>query len=172
MTPGLRALIIWLCAALAFGAAVAVVQGPGSPSDDPNPTGQRSGYLDSVGERRPAPLVTISRPARGKVTVVFLVRAAQQRGLLAALSKPKALPSNVDAVVVGGLPDVTENRFASVSDADAALARGYDMPVPRDGGYPVGYAIVGPDGSIRYRTLDPGVVGRLDEVRTMLRAVQ
>ena len=172
MTPGLRALIAWLCAAGVFGVAVAGAQTSASPLDDPKPAQQRAGYLDAVGERDTAPLVTISRPARGKVTVIFFVRSAQQRPLLSGLSKPAALPTNVDAFVVGGRPDLAESRFASVSDVDAALARGYAMPVPRDGGYPVGYAIVGPDSTIRYRTLDPDVAGRLDEVRTIVAALQ
>lgn len=172
VTAGVRALIVWLCAAAVFGAALIAVQTSAGPLDDPDPAQQRAGYLDAVGERDPAPLVTISRPAPDKVTVIFFVRAAQQRPLLAAVSKPRALPTNVDAVVVGGRPDLTDSRFASVSDVDAALARGYAMPVPRDGGYPVGYAIVGPDSTIRYRTLDPAVTARLDEVRTMVSALQ
>lgn len=165
-------LIVWLCAAAVFGAAVVAVQASAGPLDDPNPAQERAGYLDAVGERDPAPFVTISRPAPGKVTVIFFVRAAQQRPLLTALSKPRALPSNVDAFVLGGRPDLAESRFASISDVDASLARGCVMPVPRDGGYPVGYAIVGPDNTIRYRTLDPEVAGRLDEVRTIVAALQ
>lgn len=155
-----------------MGAAVAAVQTSAGPLDDPKPAHQRAGYLDAVGSRTAAPLVTISRPAEDKVTVIFFVRSAQQRPLLSALSKPQALPTSVDAFVVGGRPDLAESRFASISDADADLARGYGMPVPVDGGYPVGYAVVGPDRTIRYRTLDPGVAGRLDEVRTIVAALR
>lgn len=172
MTAGVRALVIWLSIAVVFGVAVAVIPRSASSLDDPDPANQRAGYLDAVGDRRAAPLVTISRPAAGKVTVVFFVRNAQKDPLLSALAEPKSLPAGVDAAVVGGRPDLAENRFASVSDVDAALAGGYGMPIPRDGGYPVGYAIVGPDRTVRYRTLDPGVVDRLDEVRTMLAALQ
>ncbi len=172
LSPGLRALRVWLFVAVVAGAAVVATQRSASPLDDPEPAHQRAGYLDAVGERGTAPLVTISRPAAGKVTVIFFVRTAQQRPLLSAMSKPRALPPDVDAAIVGAHPDLAESRFASVSDVDAGLARGYDMPVPRDGGYPVGYAIVGPDGTVRYRTLDPEMVSHLDEVRTMLAAVQ
>lgn len=172
VAAGVRALVVWACTAVLFGGALAVVQLRTSPLDDPDPGRQRPGYLDAVGARRTTPLVTISKPARGRVTLIFFVRAAQQLPLLRALSKPKAVPANIDVAVVGGRPYLTESRFASVTDVDAVLARGYDMPVPRDGGYPVGYAIVGPDRTIRYRTLDPGVARRLDEIRTILAAVQ
>ncbi|MGB9377780.1 MAG: hypothetical protein WCB04_09750 [Mycobacteriales bacterium] len=171
VTASVRALIIWMCTALAFGAVVLTIQLSASPLDDPVPGDQRAGYLDSVGDRRPAPLVTISRPAPGRATVVFFVRDTQRAGLLAALAEPAALPRRVDVLVVGGHPDLAEHRFVTVSDSDGALARGYAMPEPRDEGYPVGYAIVGPDGTIRYRTLDPKMAGRLDDVRTLLSAV-
>lgn len=171
MTAGVRALLIWLCAVVVFGAPLSVIQRSTSPLDDPKPARERSGYLDSVGERRTAPLVTISVPAPGKVALIFFVRGEQQQPLVSALSKSGALPSRVDVAVVGGRPDLAESHFASVTDVDAALARGYEMPKPRDGGYPVGYAIVGPDGTIRYRTLDPDVAEHLGETRTVLAAL-
>ncbi len=172
VTAGIRALVLWLCVAISAGVALAAIHVPRSPLDDPHPGQQRPGYLDAVGERRDAPLVTISRPARGRLSVIFFVRVAQQQPLRAALEKPRALPAGVDVFLVGGRPDLTEGgSITSITDGDSALARAYDMPVSRDGGYPVGYAIVGPDGTIRYRTLDPQVTARLAEVRMILLAV-
>ena len=46
-------------------------------------------------------------------------------------------------------------------DPSGQIARTYHMPVPHDGGPPVGYA-----------TLAPGLAGRLREVRTMVGALQ
>jgi hypothetical protein len=40
------------------------------------------------------------------------------------------------------------------------------MRIPRDGGYPVGYAVIGPDRTVRYRTEDPQQDRRLSEVLT------
>lgn len=51
-----------------------------------------------------------------------------------------------------------------LSDPTGKLSRALAMRVPRDGGYPVGYAVVGPDGTVRYRTEDPGQDRRMSEV--------
>ena len=172
VTPAVRAVLTWLAVAAIFGAVVLAVHREESPLDDVKPADQRPGYLDAVGPRGTAPLVTISIPARGQVAVIFFVRDAQQQRLLSALSRPGALPPNVDAAVVGGRPNLTEGPFAVVTDTDGSLARAYHMPVPRDGGYPVGYAIVGAGGAIRYRTLDPDAADHLHEVRTMAGALK
>lgn len=167
----MRALAIWLAIALVLAGALVVAHLQTNPLDDPDLAIQRPGYLDPVGARNTAPLVTGSIPAPGRNAIVFFVRGAEQKPLLAALSRPHALPSGIDAVIVGGPADLSETDAATVTDTDGALAAGYDMPTPRDHGYPVGYAIVGPRGLIRYRTLDPEVVSRLAEVRTVLRAL-
>jgi hypothetical protein len=172
VTQSVRAAGIWLATAVLLGAALLVSEHLHSPLDDPDLAIQRPGFLDAVGPRGEAPAVTTSIPTPGRVTVVFFVRRAQQQSLLAALSRPGALPPKVDAAIVGGQVDVSESPVAMLTDDDRSLARGYGMPVPRDGGYPVGYAIVGAAGLIRYRTLDPGVTRRLDEVRTMFRALR
>ncbi len=57
-------------------------------------------------------------------------------------------------------------------DASGQIAHTYRMPVPRDGGPPVGYAILDAAGRLRYATLDPGLAGRLRKVRSMVRALQ
>ena len=169
--PALRAGGLWLLLAAVLGAAMLLADHQHSPLDDPDLAMQRPGFLDAVGARSEAPPVTTSLPARGRVAVVFFTRSAQQRPLLSALSHRDALPAAVDVVVVGGPADVDEGPVAVVTDPDGSLARDYALPVPGDGGYPVGYAIVGSDGTIRYRTLDPQAAERLDEVRTILRAL-
>lgn len=168
----MRALVTWLAIAVVLGVALLAARLHTSGLDDPDLAMQRPGYLDAVGPQSAAPLVTGSIPASGHIAVVFFVRPAQQKPLLAALSRPHALPSDVDTVVVGGPANLSETAVATVTDQDGTLAEGYDMPEPRDSGYPVGYAVVGPNGLIRYRTLDPAVATRLGEVRTMLRGLK
>lgn len=171
VTHPVRALGIWLATAILFGVAMLVAGQTGSPLDDPDLSKQRSAALDAVGPRTTAPAVTTSVPAAGRITVVFFVRAAQQEPLLLQLSRPGALPSNVDAAIVGGPVNLSEAPIAVLTDADRSLARGYGMRTPRDGGYPVGYAIVDTAGVIRYRTLDPQLTRRLADVQTILKAL-
>ena len=59
----------------------------------------------------------------------------------------------------------------TVNDPGAQLARAFGLRRPRDGGAPVGYAVVDRRGQIRYRTLDPAATEELDEVGTVVRAV-
>jgi hypothetical protein len=172
VTHSVRALCIWLGIAAFFGAALVAAGHVRHPLDDPDLARQRADLLDSVGPRNMAPPITTSIPASGRVTVVFFVRRAQQRILLAELSERGALPSKVDAAIVGGPVSLSPSPVAVLTDDDGSLARSYGMPVPRDGGYPVGYAIVGGRGVIRYRTLDPRPAEWLDDVRTMLKALR
>ena len=61
---------------------------------------------------------------------------------------------------------------AMVGDPTGALAAQFGLDRPRDGGAPVGYAVVDGRGDIRYRTLDPSVAAQLDEIDTILRAAK
>ena len=55
---------------------------------------------------------------------------------------------------------------------DGSVCRTYHgMPVPRDGGPPVGYAIVDPARRVRYATLDPDYVRNAFEVGVIAGAV-
>jgi len=56
-----------------------------------------------------------------------------------------------------------------LGDSTGLIRRGLFMPIPRDGGYPVGYAVIGPDRTVRYRTKDPQQDRRLSEVLIALR---
>ncbi len=171
VTHSVRALGIWLVTAILFGVALTVAGHTGSPLDDPDQAMQRPASLDAVGPRSAAPAVTTSIPVARRITVVFFVRAAQQEALLRRLSVPGALPSNVDAAIVGGPVNLSEAPIAVLTDGDRSLARGYGMRTPRDGGYPVGYALVDTAGFIRYRTLDPQLIRHLTDVHTILTAL-
>lgn len=171
---------IWLTSALVLGTLLAVSTAGTGPLDDPDLAKQRAGMLDVVGERSIAPQVSPWRPAAGRSRVVFFVRPAQFTDLRLALDAGdgRRLIAAADLAVVvsavpAGAPDaLMGGRTPVVSDRGGQLARSYRMRLPRDGGPPVGYAIVGPDGTVRFRTEDPEVAGRIDEVLTMLKAVR
>ncbi|MEO5679166.1 MAG: hypothetical protein ABIS47_05790 [Acidimicrobiales bacterium] len=139
---------------------------------------QRSGMLDVVGPRSPAPMVAPGLPASGRVTVVFFVRPAQREALRRTLAAPDAsgLAVAADIAVVVSAPGPgpvgpPEIGPPVVVDADGRLAAGYGMRRPRDGGPPVGYAVVGRDRTVRFRTEDPGVGKSIEEALIMVEAL-
>lgn len=168
---------IWAGSALVLGALLAISTASSGPLDDADLAKQRSGMLDAVGPRSAAPLVAPGRPAEGRASVVFFVRPAELDELRATLAKSDGarLAAAADLfVVVPVLPGSGGQQASApplVSDVDGRLADGYRMRRPRDGGPPVGYAVVGPDRTVRFRTEDPGVADRVDEVLTMVEAL-
>lgn len=163
--------------AAVFGAALSASMSTPNPLDDPDLAMQRAGILDVVGPRSQAVAVQTAVPTRGRVAAVFFVRPAQTAPLLVALDGPagQELRGLVDIGIVssgtaGLLPNASPPTV--VADSDGRLAAAYRMRRPRDGGPPVGYAVVDRDGTIRYRTLDPDVVEGLDEVLTVVGAVR
>ncbi len=75
------------------------------------------------------------------------------------------------SIVYAGLkPDHQATSAPLIPDTAGQIANGYQMRRPRDGGPPVGYAIVDSSGSVRYRTLDPTVWKHLKEVQTIWNA--
>ncbi len=176
----------WVLARVAVGVTTALILGTAltlsmsdpNPLDDPDLARQRVGMLDVVGPRSPAVAVTASVPSRGRVAVVFFLRPAQAGPVISALRSPAGLR-------LGGLADIGivvasetsavrpgDPGTAAVADPEGRLAAAYRMRRPRDGGPPVGYAVVGADGTIRYRTEDPDVAAGLDEVLTIVDAVR
>lgn len=73
-------------------------------------------------------------------------------------------------VVVSAAVARTCGGVPVVEDPSGELATRLAIRHPRDGGPPVGYAVVDRAGRVRYRTLDPTVADNLDEVETMVRA--
>lgn len=135
--------------------------------------------LDVVGPRSIAAAVTAQLPAFGARTVVFFVRTAQLAPLEQALdSRAGSQLQAAAAVVIVMSPDPGANSGPATIgavpvqlDPAGRLAVAYRMRRPRDGGAPVGYAVVGRDRTVRYRTEDPDVAAGLVEVRTMVDAV-
>lgn len=81
---------------------------------------------------------------------------------------------DIGIVVSSGASDLTPSDPATAvaADPDGRVGSGISMRRPRDGGPPVGYAVVDVDGTIRYRTENPGVINGLDEVLTIVGAVR
>lgn len=162
---------VWFLAAGALGICLAAASLDRRPLDDPDLVFQRPGFLDAHGQPFPAPRVGEALPAPGRRLVVFFVRPEQIEALEAALAANTALSRNASlaAVVAGQLPERRTGGVLWLADPAGDLAAGFLMPKPRDGGPPVGYAIVDSDGMVRYRTLDPTTAKRLKEVETMLK---
>jgi hypothetical protein len=167
-----RALVtVWLAAAVGFGLLLVVAEGARGPLDDTDPAQQRPGILDLGALPRPAPRVTPDIPAPGRRAVVLLERPGRLERLCRALQEDP-FPKDVDvAVVTPAEGGVCPSDAAVVVDPTAALARRFGLSSPRGGGTPVGYAVVDSRQRIRYRTLDPHVANRLDEVATIVEAV-
>lgn len=168
---------VWSLVAVVLGAGIVAEQATQGPHDDPQQARQRPGILVPSKDARLAVPVGDDSPTWGFRTVVFFLRDPGYPALTRALRGWSALEpggTSSPADVVAVLPHAPQGAAAITpvgSDPSGALARAYDMPVPRAGGPPVGYAIVDSRLRVRYVTLDPGVVDHLDEVATMLGAV-
>lgn len=169
-----RLMAVWLAAAGVFGAALAAANADRNALDDPDLAHQRPGFLDALHPAFPAPGVVEDLPAPGRRLIVFFVRSEQEIRLRRALAGAAALQRNADVVIVtpAAATAARGSAITATTDPGGRIAAAYRMPRPRDGGPPVGYAIVDRRGNVRYETLDPGVAHRLDEVETMLRATQ
>lgn len=160
----------WVAAAVGLGLLLAVARSAQGPLDDPDQAWQRPGFLDAGELPTPAPSVAPGVPGVGRPTVVFFARYGVP--LCRALGDHRLGEKAAIAVVVDGMPPAPcAPDVAVVADPQGALAGAYGMRRPRDGGAPVGYAVVDAAGHIRYRTLDPEIVDHLGEVETMLAAL-
>ncbi|GAC1530394.1 MAG: hypothetical protein NVS3B12_04900 [Acidimicrobiales bacterium] len=173
VAPRWHLLGTWVAAALLLGGLLALSRSGYRGLDDPNQAFQRPGLLDIGSLPDHPPAVTPSLPRTGRRAVVFFTRARGLAPLELALSgsdlRRMADVAIVDEATVPAPPGA--HTVAVVAEAGDGLARSYGMRVPRDGGPPVGYAIVDRNGRVRYATIDPGDAHRLQEVRTMLSAV-
>ena len=171
LEPGRQRLMAtWLAVTLTLGGALIAAQRDRGPLDDRDLALQRPGFLDAHHRPTRAPQVAPDVPQPGRRAVVFFVRAKQVDALMRALRDGLGGQPRI-AIVLQGMaarPRVADPPL--VLDGSARLAREFAMRRPRDGGAPVGYAIVDRSGRVRYRTLDPGLTHRLREVETMLKA--
>lgn len=178
VAPPRRTLVAtWLVAAAVFGTLMVLAKAAPGPLDDADPAYQRPGFLDAGDLPRPTPRLG-DGPRPESAAVVFFDRPGGIASLCEALTAEPFAPQ-VDVDVVVATASAVEAPGAErcppdvdvVADAGGDLARGFGLRRPRGGGAPVGYAIVDASGVVRYATLDPTVAARLDEVRTVLRAL-
>ncbi len=161
---------VWLATVSALGTGLLAVRLGNSPLDDPDQAHQRPGYVDANPPRSPAPALPGLGPA-GTRSVVFFTRPDRLPRLLAALGAKQGqdlLQAAHVVVVQPAAPGPAPPRVVLLGDPTGLIRRGLFMPIPRDGGYPVGYAVIGPDRTVRYRTEDPQQDRRLSEVLTAL----
>lgn len=164
--------LTWLAAAIVLGGFHLAASLDRRPLDDSDLAFQRPGFLDSLGPPFPAAPVAPGLPAQGERLLLFFIREGQVVPLWTSLGE-RAHPFDAArvAIVVAGPPHSdAEGAVIWISDPAGKIAAAYQMPRPRDRGAPVGYAIVDNLGQVRYRTLDPTVWKRLDEVWTMWNA--
>lgn len=165
----LRFAAVWAVSVAVLGAGLLTVRVGYSPLDDPDQAHQRPGFADANPPRSVAPRLTGLGPA-GSRSVVFFTRPERVARLLDALAglDGRQLRRRAHVVVVQPVQG-TRAAPAGVTllvDPTSSLSRALFMRTPRDLGYPVGYAVVGADGTVRYRTEDPGQDRRLSEVLT------
>ena len=163
----------WCLISLATVAAVATSQGMLGPHDDTDLAYQRPGMLDLTTAPFHAPSSVVSA---GKLTVVFFVR---DRGDAAAITTAYAaddvLNREAQLRVVVASPAVVDGTSATpplVADPDGRLAAAFHLRAPRDGGSPIGYALVDRHALVRYVTLDPELTKSLPEVQMLIEATK
>lgn len=170
-TPSrLAVVLVWAGAAWGFAVLLVIAGHARGPLDDPDPARQRPGFVDLGTLPVPAPEVVDGIPAIGRRAVVFFERPAGLARLCRAL-EASTLGRHADVVVVSADGGPCEGGARLAGDPASSYARRVGMDVPRDGGPPVGYAVVDSAQRIRYRTLDPHVADGLGEVATILAAV-
>ena len=138
--------------------------------DDSNLAYERPGLLDMQGPPTAAPVIA-GMPSPDRRAVIFFTRPELFAGLERAAAEDRSLRAEADLLIV--VPDGGVSGFdgiAVVADGGQGFADKLEMRRPRDGGFPVGYAVVDSVGRVRYPTLDPEVTDHLDEVETMVRA--
>lgn len=164
--------LVWFAAAVGFAVLLVIAEQARGPLDDPDPSRQRPGLLDLGDLPAPAPEVVDGIPASGRRAVVFFERPVGLDRLCRALAG-STLGEQADIVVVVGAEGGRCEGAAHLRvDPGASYSRQVGLDSPRDDGPPVGYAVIDSHQRIRYRTLDPHVAAGLDEVATILAAVE
>lgn len=171
--PSRRQLTLtWLVTAVALVAVLVTERARSSGLDDADAGRQRPGLLTVAGSAPPAPPAL--RQALPTGGVVFFERAGRSAALCTALAgapfrdRAALLTTTEAPSECAGVKIVAVPMDVSRTAEDTAAAVG--LPRPRDGGAPVGYAILDGAGRVRYATLDPAAADHIPEVQTMLRA--
>lgn len=168
--PRQTLLSLWVVAVVFFGGLLTLAQAAEGPLDDPDPAFQRPGLLDVGDLPEPAPAVRADVELTGHPTVVFFERRARIDELCRVLEDHR-FGTEVQIIIVTPSEPPNGCPGSVVLVADPTLADAFGMRQPREGGPPVGYAVIDAEGLIRYRTLDPAVASLLGEIDTILGAL-
>lgn len=166
-----RLVAVWIVCALGLAAIVVAARGLRTPGDDADPARQRPGILDLGPLPEPAPEVAGLELPDGRRAVVFFAAPDHEQELCGALSGSDLAADEV-VFVVKGTSGSCAPRVAVVAADVAGAAAAFGLPSPRSASVPTGYAVVDSAGRVRYRTLDPVAPALLDEVATMVGAVE
>lgn len=166
-------LVAFVVAALVLSVVVVLAVPDPGPLDAADEGSQRSGLLipQAQAERVPRLELPGAPVGRRPVLLVFdrdVPRTQRFRRFRAELP-------DTAAVVLAVAKESTRGELAGTpivtGTESRQLAETIDVTPPRDGGAPVGYAVLDAQARIRYTTLDPLYLQHVDEVATMLGAV-
>ena len=86
------------------------------------------------------------------------------------------MPDDISILVVvdDASPRETQDHenLEVIADPEGRVARELGLPRPKDGGSPIGYALVDRDARVRYATLDPSYTKHAAEIETIAGALQ
>jgi hypothetical protein len=169
--PAWAPLAAWLAIAFVLSLVVIVLVGEPGPLDDPQQGDQRAGLLiDPEEARNVRELGLPGRPVgRRPVFLAFARRPPSPASLRSALDD---LPTAFATFLV--LPDTgaAPGPVPAVGDPDRRIAQAVGMAEPKDGGTPIGYAVVDDGGLVRYATIDPRWPDHGDEIGLIAEAVR
>jgi hypothetical protein len=165
--PAWAPLAWWAALAAVLTFVVVALVGPPGPLDDPDPAYQRDGLLldGPVVDDEVVGVEFGGRP----VVLLFERQPPDQQDLRQWL---RAVPQGADVTLVLPAATTVEYPVLAVADPLSRLADAVDMPQPRDGGRPVGYAVVDSERVVRYATLDPEYLTNAFEITTIVQAVR
>ena len=173
--PAWAPLVWWTATAIVLAVVVVVIVGDGGPLDDPKQGRQRPALL---APRNQAPVVdNVALPRTGigrNAVLVAFNRDLPEPDELSAFRHH--VPDDISILVVVGNANARamqdEVNVEVIADPEGDVARELRMPRPKDGGPPVGYALVDRDARVRYATLDPSYTKHAAEIETIAGALQ
>lgn len=163
--------LFWLTGSVVLVVVVlAVVPGPG-PLDDPDPAYQRPGFVLARGDATRVSNLSLPGSPRGRHPVVIVFdRGLPDAGAFHRLQRGLP-PAFAIVLVISDGQRPTQYPFPVFVDRQGRTAAAVGMRTPKDGGQPVGYAIVDRQARVRYTTLDPGYLQHGNEAATMAGAI-
>jgi hypothetical protein len=146
--------LTWAIIAVLLGGGLIAEKALRNGADGAAPIRERTGFVYDVAQSVPS----ISGLVSAKRTAVLFARPAQAQAVCqwaAGIPLPDVTMVLVAQKQVPCPPGVTENV-----DPDGKLAQGFHFRPTKDGGYPVGYALLDSNGGFVYNTLDRGYYKR------------